>query len=224
VTLSYTVRPISTDDLVAAQRTASAFTVTWHQALALLEREIDMLNGKNVVIELDVLPGQLTKVGQLRANTKARGNAVRVVFDSVHGQLAYGTSEFVRGAATTYRGGDKVTKMPEDWQHNVYAIARSLEAFRQADRYGVSKRGQQYVGFAELGPGRGGIAMGGLTHDQALIILENNAQGAGPTDGFTVEQLYRRARARCHPDRHEGNRALWDEVEEAATVLGVRDA
>jgi hypothetical protein len=221
---TYTVRPISTDEGLGAKRTPSAFKVTWSQTLAVLEREVGMLNGRNVVIELDVLPGQLTNAGQLRATSKVRGNAVRVLFDSKHGPLVYGTNEFVRGATSFWRDGDRHQTMQHDWQHNVYAIARSLEALRQVDRYGVSKRGQQYGGFAELPGGTGATPMGAepaMTKDQALSILTNNAQGAGPTDGFSLEQLYRRAKARTHPDRHHGSQTLWDETAEVARVLGI---
>ncbi len=43
----------------------------------------------------------------------------------------------------------------EFWQHNVRSIALGLEALRAVDRYGISRRGEQYAGFrAALTPGR----------------------------------------------------------------------
>lgn len=33
------------------------------------------------------------------------------------------------------------------WQHNVRSIALGLEALRAVDRYGISRRGEQYAGF-----------------------------------------------------------------------------
>jgi hypothetical protein len=35
----------------------------------------------------------------------------------------------------------------EDWRHNIRSIALGLEALRAVDRYGISRRGQQYAGF-----------------------------------------------------------------------------
>jgi len=35
----------------------------------------------------------------------------------------------------------------EDWRHNVRSIALGLEALRAVDRYGISRRGEQYAGF-----------------------------------------------------------------------------
>lgn len=227
MTVFYTVRPISTDDGLGSKRTASAFKVTWTQTLTLLEREVDMLNGKNLVIELDVLPGQLTNAGQLRATSKVRGNAVRVIFDSKHGQLTYGTNEFVRGATSYWRDGDRHQTMQHDWQHNVYAIARSLEALRQVDRYGVSKRGEQYTGYAALPAGTGGIALGGMTTDEARGAILNASSWAGRDDWagwddpHATAKLLRSARFSSHPDRHGGDQSAWDRVEQAARVLGL---
>ena len=42
------------------------------------------------------------------------------------------------------------------WQHNLRSIALGLEALRAVDRYGISRRGQQYAGFrAALTTGEG---------------------------------------------------------------------
>jgi hypothetical protein len=41
------------------------------------------------------------------------------------------------------------------WQHNIRSIALGLEALRAVDRYGISRRGEQYAGFrAALTSGR----------------------------------------------------------------------
>lgn len=44
----------------------------------------------------------------------------------------------------------------EDWRHNVRSIALGLEALRAVDRFGISRRGEQYAGFrAALPAGTG---------------------------------------------------------------------
>lgn len=46
------------------------------------------------------------------------------------------------------------TDVCEFWQHNIRSIALGLEALRAVDRYGISRRGEQYAGFrAALTPG-----------------------------------------------------------------------
>lgn len=39
------------------------------------------------------------------------------------------------------------TDVCDFWQHNVRSIALGLEALRAVDRYGISRRGEQYAGF-----------------------------------------------------------------------------
>jgi hypothetical protein len=39
------------------------------------------------------------------------------------------------------------------WQHNVRSIALGLQALRAVDRYGITRRGEQYAGFAALPAG-----------------------------------------------------------------------
>lgn len=50
-----------------------------------------------------------------------------------------------------------------------------------------------------------------------------DVQRARAEAGNLVElrQAYKKARAANHPDRRDGDRTLWDKVEQAATVLGV---
>lgn len=42
------------------------------------------------------------------------------------------------------------------WQHNVRSIALGLEALRAVDRFGISRRGEQYAGFRAALPARAG--------------------------------------------------------------------
>lgn len=65
----------------------------------------------------------------------------------------------------------------------------------------------------------------GLSPSQrkALTVLELAADlevgtDPGPED---LAKVFRQARARAHPDRRDGDRGLWDTVEQAAKVLGL---
>lgn len=61
---------------------------------------------------------------------------------------------------------------------------------------------------------------------RAIMVLETIA-GADPLPGDPsfddLMRVYRKARARAHPDRQGGDRDKWDTVEDAARSLGLPD-
>jgi hypothetical protein len=105
-----------------------------------------------------------------------------------------------------------------------------IEALRAVDRYGATETGQQYTGFKALPAGRA-MPASHMTRDDALALLweygrtERDAGAGtdlpGSTDPVALARYLRNARAVVHPDRHDGRRTLWDQVEQAALVLGV---
>jgi hypothetical protein len=207
----YVVRPISDRTAFTGKHKDSAFTVTYSQAIDLLERELRHLRARDIVVEVDVPESAIRLDGMLRADARAASPAVRLAFDSTVGPLTYATDRFIR---PSYRRGG----MQQDWQHNLYAIALSLEALRRVDRYEVTKRGEQYAGFKALPAGQAMPASHLTRTDAELIIGRWSGHHGGPYD---VEHLVKRARFATHPDRHDGDRTAWDQVEEAAKVLGV---
>lgn len=225
MTLTYRVVPLTDPASLAGKTTASDFTATWTETLDLLERELKLLRASNLVFELDVLPGQLTQGGNLKARSRASSGAVRIGFETPeHGTLTYGTAAFTRGPMNRWRNGQMVTVMEHDWQHNVRAIALGLEALRKVDRYGIGQ-GAQYAGYKALGAGSGAVAMGGMTREQALSMLRDvsGMRDLQADDGAVVlAKAYRIARSQTHPDRFDGgSREMWDRVEQAARVLGL---
>jgi hypothetical protein len=59
---------------------------------------------------------------------------------------------------------------------------------------------------------------------EAVAVLERAAgdeAGSTTVDEEALGRLFRRARAASHPDRFAGDRARWDEVEQAGRVLGL---
>lgn len=215
MTLDYTHRPIGDRALFTGEHKASPFDSTFQQTLRLLEDELWHLDAENVVIEVDVTPADIRRDGKIRANARAVSPACRLVFDSVHGQLTYGTDRFTRN----YKGPI------EDWKHNLRAIALGLEALRKVDRYGIGQAGAQYTGYAELPAGGGGIALGGMTADEARSTLARVGQASfdltDETATDTIAKVWRAARFNAHPDRNAGGRTVWDHVELAAKVLGL---
>lgn len=200
--LEYTVRPISDRSSFYGVAHRSQFSAGWSSTLRILERELDWLRASRVVLEVDVPEGKIRVDGQLYANATASSTAVRVAFDTpVHGPLIYATDRFGYDNWGNTRA--------QGWQENVRAIALGLEALRKVDRYGVTARGEQYRGFRAIG--------GGMSQVTALKVIHD---AAGPIHAQEpLPKLIRWAKANSHPDRHAGNRDLWNQVMLAITVL-----
>lgn len=207
---SYTIRPISNRTHFSGKHRRSQFAASWPTTERLLLTEVAHLRGKDLVIEVDASEADIRLDGRLRASARPATPAVRVAFDSVHGPLTYATDVFAT------------------WQDNVRAIALGLEALRKVDRYGITKRGEQYAGWKALPSSAAGEPV--MDVDLAWSTLGSySATG----DDRTIAQLrvhatndelramHRRARGRWHPDKNDGDRTMWNQVEEAARVLGL---
>lgn len=203
--MTYTVRPISDRTPFTGKHRASPFQSAWTSTEQLLLREVQHLQGRDLVVEADFTERDIRLDGRPRANARPASPAVRVAFDSVHGPLTYATDRF-----TT-------------WQDNVRAIALGLEALRKVDRYGITKRGEQYTGWKAL-PGGSGAESSHMTRERAIAVLASYVDVPPEHLNLEAESLrstWRRARREAHPDRHAGDQTKWDVVEQAARVLGL---
>ena len=212
--MTYTVRPISDRTQFTGKRRPSPFDSSWPSTEPLLVKEFGAHRGRDVVLERDFTEKQWRIDGRPKANAIAASPAARLAFDSVHGPLTYATDAFPR------------------WQDNVRAIALGLEALRKVDRYGITKRGEQYAGWKQL-PSGNGAAPSHMTREKALATIarlsaempghyahdhDMRRYAAHPDE---IRKDWKKARALHHPDRHAGDREVWDLVEQAAKVLGV---
>jgi hypothetical protein len=220
--MRYTVRPISDRTWLGSMgKEATRFQAKWGSTLELLDREVGYLKGRDVVIEIDVSESDLKLDGTLRANARPSSSAVVLAFESKHGPLLYRCDRFY----TNY------SDQGPEWQHNIRAIALTLEALRAVDRYGATETGQQYTGFKALPVGRA-MPASHMTRTAAAELLERIAIGEEGavrdrvvqrilTDLDYARDVHKHARAACHPDRRDGDRTAWDQVEQASAVLGV---
>jgi hypothetical protein len=151
----------------------SPFTANWSHTVKLLERELRLHGAVKAVMEID-LPGQhFRQDGLPRADRGARTPGIVLSFKAMRvpgtPQLRYEVTEF------------------DKWQDNVRAIGLGLEALRAVNRYGVTRRGEQYAGWKQLPAGGAGG-----THE------------ADPRRGrLLIEQAggnWKRAAAMSHPD------------------------
>jgi hypothetical protein len=209
--MRYTTRPLSDRTWLRPEtaRRRSQFDSTWTDTLELLAREIKHLRGRDVVIEVDIREQDIRLDGMLRATARAETPAVVVAFNTRdHGPMLYRADRFTWG-----HGQGNLA-----WQANVRAVALTLQALRAVDRYGATETGQQYAGFKALPAGRA-MPTSHMTSEQAWDLIWLKSGGSTFAGENTIERRYKAARAAAHPDRHDGDRTLWDQVEEAAQVL-----
>jgi len=180
-------------------RRRAQFSAPWQSTLNLLTRELEQLGRKNVVIQVAVTEQEIRLDGFPRANARPDHPGVIVSLDSKYGPLSYPCDAF-----TT-------------WQDNLRAIGLALEALRAVDRYGVTKRGEQYTGWKEL-TGPGPVVM---TREQAAKFIGK----WGCFDPAAVLQhwpyegrYYREAARRLHPDAG-GSTEDFQALQEAKRVL-----
>jgi len=165
-------------------RRRALFSAPFADTLNLLDREIDHLTDTRVQRQsaelLVAIPaGALWRQdGRPRAHAAAEHPGVIFSIDSRHGHLSYPCDTFTA------------------WGDNLRAIAKALEALRMVDRYGVTKRGEQYRGFLALEATA--APAGFATADAALAYLEQLVDGWA--DRREPARLLRGAQRIAHPD------------------------
>ncbi len=200
--MNVTFRPIASD--WQGERTAwmtrrrTPFKAPWGRTQVLLDRELAALGASEVIFQLDMSERDIRIDGYPRANARPSTPAVIISFRSRHGWLRYQCDTFEGGA--------------EGWQDNVRAIALGLEALRQVERYGITKRGEQYTGWKALPAST-------LSHAEAEIFIRQYAAQIGQPIDLT--QAYRFAAKVLHPDASGGSRPLWEQLQRAKAVLGI---
>jgi hypothetical protein len=143
--MRYEIRPLGlwTDPETPERLGSGTFRASWQSTLDLLGYETEQLDAGLVVMQIDVQEGQLRRDGMLKATAKVGHPGVAVSFESRFGPLRYATDRYEPRWSGDTPG----------WQANVRAIALALQALRAVDRYGVSKRGEQYRGWAQIESG-----------------------------------------------------------------------
>lgn len=171
------------------------FSAGYDQTLRELSSELQRIGVKEAVIEADFIDRRLRVDGQLRHDARMRTPRLRLSFTHpATGPLQYPCDTF------------------ENWQDNLRAICKTLEAQRAMDRYGATRRNQQYAGWKML-PGRI-MELGGITPEAPMPLAEAVQliiKFAGLTDDTQQREriartygvyrdAYRAAVRRVHPD------------------------
>lgn len=178
-----TVRPLTTwpGERIVQPR-SSPFRAPLSETAGLLDRELGMLGATWVVMELAITEADLRLDGMVRANAiPNHPGVVLSMGDTLHGPLRYATAEF------------------RTWQDNLRAIALALEALRKVDRYGVSKRGEQYRGWRQLTAGGPSVERGRALIAEhggvARALMATHPDHGGSADDFADVQAAREAGA-----------------------------
>jgi hypothetical protein len=198
--MNYTFRPLRWAEAstpASARRSRWTFKAGWQDTLDLLARELEHLKARDVVIEADFREQDLRLDGMPRANARQPEHpGVRIAFESRYGPLVYSTDSCAF------------------WQHNVRSIALGLEALRAVDRYGVTKRGEQYTGWKELSSAPADVP---LSEVDAWGVLSRLAR-LGPDDLPSDERIISLARRYAHPD-HGGTAETWADFDRAYKLV-----
>jgi len=166
-------------------RVRSLFKAGLGDTLQLLESEIRHLTDTQAQREsaelLIAIPaGDLWRLdGRPRAHAVAEHPGIIFSLDSKHGPLSYPCDTF-----TT-------------WQDNLRAVAKALEALRMVDRYGVTKRGEQYRGFLAI---ETTAAPAGFARWQDAEAFLMELLGDADLDAMSPAASIRAAKRIAHPD------------------------
>lgn len=179
-------RPLERPLSGSGSRSAS-FRSNWSSTVSLLAGELRLHGAENAVMEIDMSDANIRLDGMPRADRAARSPGVVLGFraTAVVGkpQLRYEAAEF------------------DDWRDNVRALALGLRSLRAVDRYGITKRGEQYAGWRALAAGD--VGDGDAARGRVLI-----ARAGGS---------WRKAAALAHPD-------VGGEPGDFRDVIAARDA
>lgn len=171
-------------------RKRSPYKASWTSIAAMLRHELAMIGADRAVIEMDVQESELRNDGWIRSDASPGIKAVRVYFECKYGPLRY--------EAETW----------SDWQHNVYAVARTLRNQRMMARDGCVKGDQVYRGWKAL-PSAPAVDPDLATVDSAVRFLIRVAGWIErPEVPPNMDQVFRDAARRAHPDTGGSNELM----------------
>ena len=160
----------------------SAFKSSYGDTLELLDKELRMLGVRRCVIQVDVEDKHIRRDNLLRSGARPSYQGVMLNFESKYGPLRYATDVF------------------RDWKDNLRAIALGLEALRKVDRYGITKKGEQYTGWKQLPESIDGFDD---ISDAAFFLAEHSEVTAIDILECSDRRktAYRQAALKFHPDK-----------------------
>lgn len=108
----------------------------------------------------------------------------------------------------------------QQYADNLRAIALALEALRKIDRYGVTRRGEQYQGFRALPPSSQPRPR--MTVDDAATFIALKVEGVSASAISTNQKLFEAMVKLCQQQMHPDAGGAHEDfvtLQEAAAVL-----
>jgi hypothetical protein len=171
----------------------SKYSAGWTAVVAMLRGELKHLAASQCIIEMAVREIDIRNDGFIRSTARPSHPGVRLSFVGRHGPLSYETAAW------------------SSWEHNVYAIARTLRAQRMMSIDGCVRGDQAYRGWKQL-PGGGSapiVAGEWPTVEAAMRWLCSVGNGSLlsvlPAD---LDAVYRAAARKAHPDAGGSNELM----------------
>jgi hypothetical protein len=187
-------------------RQESRFRATYGETLSLLETELRHLYAKEITIQAFFRRDQIRNDGWPYANANPSGPGIILSFTCRGKALSFPCDRF------------------NSLDCNLRAIALSLEALRAVDRYGVTRRAEQYQGWARLEAPRNQAFAS--KEDAAAFVVSQAGSEVEPGlirmvqhDGATRKAAYRAAAARLHPDANPHGDELFKRLQQAMEML-----
>lgn len=183
-------------------RSRSNFSAAFAKTADLLDRELHYLKAKHVVIQMDCEESQIRIEGTLRAKAQLRSPGLILTFESKYGPQNYPCDTFT------------------DWHDNLRAIALALEALRTVDRYGVTKRGEQYKGWKAL-TFRGDDYFANPQEAATFLAGEGWKYGSPAqvlSSADTAKSVYKQRASENHPD-HNGSAEVFKRITAAWEIV-----
>lgn len=189
------------------ERKSSAFRASYTQTLDLLEDELFFLDARNITIYIALGSADIRNDGLPRLSAKPSHPGVILSFERKNGR--------------DYSPVSMPCDTFNDWKSNLRGIALSLQALRAVDRYGVTKRGEQYKGFDALPSGSSQPDEMSEVERAAFFIAFNLGMSSKEllmTDQVCFQRSYREAAKKLHPDSG-GTQALFVQLQQAKEIL-----
>jgi hypothetical protein len=187
------------------RRASTVFSSAYNRTLDRLEHELHLLGAIDIVVEAGYSREDLRNDGWPRSSAKPSHPAVVLAFRSKKSGEEY---SFPCDTFTTF-------------EHNLHAIAFTLEALRAVNRYGVTRGHEQYKGFAQI---EAPPDTKRWTVDAAAAWLA--ARHGGNVDPSQILQdpgyyreAYRLYARLTHPDANEAATEEWNRLQDAKRLL-----
>jgi len=165
------------------KRKDATFRATYPQTLDLLESELKWIGAHDTVIQVEGLTrDDIRNDGWPRSGNWTNGYGgpgVILSCESSKGPISMPCDRF------------------GDWQDNLRAIAKSLEALRMVDRYGVTRGNEQYRGWAQIAAPTNGK----MSREEAAFFIASILSAHQENVLAQPASYIRQAQQKYHPDR-----------------------